>query len=113
MNKKGSRHRKLNDEERATNRTKSLMRTKVAHAFGMIERQFDFTKVRHKGGAKNAFPARLLRIDEFGVREKSSAEIERKSFTGKLFLNAERLAAENGTTYKRSLFVRRNGHRIP
>jgi transposase, IS5 family len=53
-NKKGSRNRPLTDEERATNRTKSRVRAKVEHAFGVMKRRFGFTKVRYKGLAKNA-----------------------------------------------------------
>ena len=45
--RKGSRHRKLTDEERARNRHKSRVRAKVEHPFG-------FTKVRYRGLQKNA-----------------------------------------------------------
>jgi len=53
-NKKGGRNRPLTEEERATNRTKSRVRAKVEHAFGVMKRQFGFTKVRYRGLAKNA-----------------------------------------------------------
>lgn len=53
-NRKGSRYRKLTDEDRAKNRTKSRVRARVEHAFGVMKRQFGFTKVRYKGLEKNA-----------------------------------------------------------
>ena len=52
--KKGSRHRKLSDEERQRNRNKSKVRCKVEHVFFVMKRQFHFTKVRYKGLDKNA-----------------------------------------------------------
>jgi IS5 family transposase len=51
---KGSRYRKLADEERARNRTKSSIRSKVEHQFGIIKRQFGFSKVRYRELDKNA-----------------------------------------------------------
>jgi IS5 family transposase len=51
---KGSRYRKLSDEDKAKNRTKSKVRAKVEHQFGIIKRRFGFTKVRYKGLDKNA-----------------------------------------------------------
>ena len=53
-NKKGSRYRALSEKERATNRTKSRVRAKVEHVFGVMKRQFGFNKVRYKGLEKNA-----------------------------------------------------------
>ncbi len=53
-NRKGSRYRKLTDEDRAKNRTKSRVRARVEHAFGVMKRQFGFTKVRYTGLEKNA-----------------------------------------------------------
>ncbi len=52
--KKGSRHRKLTDEERAANHQKSKVRAKGEHPYRIIKGQFGFTKVRFKGLAKNA-----------------------------------------------------------
>ena len=52
--KKGSRYRKLNDEERSRNANKSKVRAKVEHLFGIIKGQFGFTKVRYRGLDKNA-----------------------------------------------------------
>ena len=43
---KGSRYRRLTPEERSKNRTKFRVRAKVEHPFGIIKRQFGFTKVR-------------------------------------------------------------------
>ena len=51
---KGSRNRKLTEEERARNRNKSRVRAKVEHQFGIIKRQFGFSKVRYRGLDKNA-----------------------------------------------------------
>ncbi len=51
---KGSRHRKLTESERSRNRNKSRVRAKVEHQFGIIKRQFGFTKVRYRGLSKNA-----------------------------------------------------------
>jgi IS5 family transposase len=48
------RHRGVVDEvERGRNRTKSKVRAKVEHAFGVIKRMFGFTKVRYRGLEKN------------------------------------------------------------
>ncbi len=51
---KGSRNRKLTEDERAKNRNKSRVRARVEHQFGIIKRQFGFNKVRYRGLAKNA-----------------------------------------------------------
>jgi len=49
------RYRGMVDElERAKNRTKSRVRARVEHAFGVIKRVFGFTKVRYRGLKKNA-----------------------------------------------------------
>ncbi len=53
-NVKGYRYRKLTDADRARNRTKSRVRAKVEHQFGIIKRKFGFTKVRYRGLEKNA-----------------------------------------------------------
>ena len=53
-NRKGNRYHQLTDDERAKNRTKSRVRAKVEHAFGVMKRRFGFTNVRYKGLAKNA-----------------------------------------------------------
>ena len=50
---KGSRYRKLTELERSRNRTKSRVRSKVEHSFGIIKRRFGFTKVRYRGMDKN------------------------------------------------------------
>lgn len=48
------RHRGVVDEaERQKNRSKSSVRAKVEHSFGVIKRVFGFTKVRYRGLAKN------------------------------------------------------------
>lgn len=51
---KGSRHRKLTEAERARNRNKSRVRSKVEHVFGVMKGKFGFTKLRYKGLSKNA-----------------------------------------------------------
>lgn len=53
-NEKGARNRKLTELERQKNRNKSKVRAKVEHAFGIMKRQFGFTKVRYRGLEKNA-----------------------------------------------------------
>jgi transposase, IS5 family len=44
---------KINEIEKAKNRTKSQIRAKVEHVFGVIKRVFGFQKVRYRGLAKN------------------------------------------------------------
>jgi transposase, IS5 family len=44
----------IDEIERAKNRTKSKVRAKVEHPFGVIKRVFGFAKVRYRGIAKNA-----------------------------------------------------------
>lgn len=44
----------VNERERAKNRTKSKVRAKVEHMFGVIKRVFGFQKVRYRGLDKNA-----------------------------------------------------------
>lgn len=51
---KGSRHKPLDEADRSRNRTKSKVRAKVEHVFGVMKRIFGFTKVRYRGLAKNA-----------------------------------------------------------
>jgi IS5 family transposase len=47
------RYGKTNEIEKAKNRTKSQIRAKVEHVFGVIKRVFGFQKVRYRGLAKN------------------------------------------------------------
>ena len=54
MQKKGSRNRKLTDDERSKNRNKSEIRAKVEHVFHVMKRQFGFIKFRYRGLDKNA-----------------------------------------------------------
>ncbi len=52
---KGYRYKNHIDEvERAKNRTKSKVRSKVEHVFGVMKLKFGFVKVRYRGLAKNA-----------------------------------------------------------
>ena len=52
--KKGSRYRQLTQTEQSANRYKSKIRSRVEHVFGVMKRQFGFTKVRYRGLDKNA-----------------------------------------------------------
>jgi len=52
--KKGSRYRQLTEAEQSANRYKSKTRSRVEYVFGMMKRQFGFTKVRYRGLEKNA-----------------------------------------------------------
>jgi IS5 family transposase len=45
---------RIDEVERARNRTKSTVRSKVEHVFGVMKLQFGFVKVRYRGLAKNA-----------------------------------------------------------
>jgi transposase, IS5 family len=45
--------KRIDEEEKARNRTKSRVRSKVEHAFWIIKGIFKFTKVRYRGLAKN------------------------------------------------------------
>jgi len=51
---KGRRNQPLDEAAKARNHTKSKVRAKVEHLFGVIKRVFGFTKVRYRGLAKNA-----------------------------------------------------------
>ena len=51
---KGSRHRQLTEAEQSANRHKSKTRARVEHVFGVMKRQFGFSKVRYRGLEKNA-----------------------------------------------------------
>jgi IS5 family transposase len=53
-NAKGYRNRKLTEEDLAKNKNESSVRTKVECQFGIIKRQFGFSKVRYRGLDKNA-----------------------------------------------------------
>jgi IS5 family transposase len=44
----------VDEIERAKNRTKSKVRSKVEHSIGVIKRVFGFAKVRYRGLDKNA-----------------------------------------------------------
>ena len=45
---------RIDELERAKNRTKSRVRSKVEHVFGVMKLKFGFTKVRYRGLQKNA-----------------------------------------------------------
>ena len=44
----------VDERERATNRAKSTVRSKVEHVFGVMKLKFGFVKVRYRGLNKNA-----------------------------------------------------------
>ena len=44
----------VDEVERAKNRTKSQVRSKIEHVFGVMKLKFGFVKVRYRGMAKNA-----------------------------------------------------------
>lgn len=52
--KKAARNRPLSDIDKSRNRTKSSVRSKVEHVFGVIKRVFGYTKTRYRGLEKNA-----------------------------------------------------------
>lgn len=52
--KKGSRYHSLTEAEHSANRYKSKIRSRVEHVFGVMKRQFGFTKIRYRGLDKNA-----------------------------------------------------------
>lgn len=51
---KGSRNKPLSDIERSRNRTKSKIRAKVEHVFGVMKCIFGYSKLRYRGLSKNA-----------------------------------------------------------
>jgi transposase, IS5 family len=53
-NEKGYRNHPLSEVQKAKNRTKSKVRAKVEHVFGVIKCVFGFAKVRYRGLDKNA-----------------------------------------------------------
>jgi len=53
-NKRAYRNRPLTEADKATNRRKSSVRSKVEHPFLTIKRLWGFAKVRYRGLAKNA-----------------------------------------------------------
>lgn len=53
-NKRAYKHRPLTDVDKATNRRKSSIRSKVEHPFLTLKRLWGFTKTRYRGLAKNA-----------------------------------------------------------
>lgn len=52
--KKGSRYVTLTESDKIKNRTKSKVRAKVEHVFGVMKRQFGFREARYKGVDKSA-----------------------------------------------------------
>ena len=46
----------IDEVERAKNRTKSTVRSKVEHVFGVMKLKFGFVKLRYRGLKKNATP---------------------------------------------------------
>ena len=69
-NKRAYRNRPLTDADKATNRRKSSVRSKVEHPFLTLKRLWGFAKVRYRGLAKNANRAfamlAMLNINKWG-----------------------------------------------
>jgi IS5 family transposase len=63
---------RMDEAERAKNRTKSKVRSKVEHVFGTLKLKFGFTKVRYRGLKKNAnrLFATFALVNLFTVRKK-------------------------------------------
>ena len=57
VNRRPSRYRKLNERERAVNRSRSRTRARGEHAFHVVKRLWSFAKVRYRGIFKNAVRA--------------------------------------------------------
>lgn len=66
---------RVDEAVRAKNRTKSRVRSKVEHVFGILKLKFGFTKVRYRGLKKNAnrLFATLALVNLFTVRKKLMA----------------------------------------
>lgn len=69
-NKRAYKNRPLTDADKATNRRKSSVRSKVEHPFLTLKRLWGFAKVRYRGLAKNANRAfamlAMLNINKWG-----------------------------------------------
>ena len=63
---------RVDEIERAKNRTKSRVRSKVEHVFGVMKLKFGFVKVRYRGLKKNAnrLFATCALVNLFLVRKK-------------------------------------------
>jgi len=61
--KKGSRYRQMTEVEQSANRYKSKTCSRVEHVFGVMKRQFGFTKVRYRGLDPNHGHDDALSID--------------------------------------------------
>lgn len=58
--KRGTRNKKLSEEDKARNKELSRTRVGVEHVFGVVKNIFGFRKVRYKGLAKNTNFVRIL-----------------------------------------------------
>ena len=69
-NKRAYRNNLLTEADKATNRRKSSVRSKVEHPFLTLKRLWGFAKVRYRGLAKNANRAfamlAMLNINKWG-----------------------------------------------
>ena len=69
-NKRAYKNRPLTDSDKATNRRKSSVRSKVEHPFLTLKRLWGFAKARYRGLAKNANRAfamlAMLNINKWG-----------------------------------------------
>jgi IS5 family transposase len=70
-------HGRINEAERAKNRNKSKVRSKVEHVFGVLKLKFGFVKVRYRGLKKNAnrLFATCALVNLYLVRKKLMAAV--------------------------------------
>lgn len=60
VNRRGHSRRPLTEQQKAVNRERSRVRARGEHPFHVVKRLWDFTKVRHRGLAKNRTRAYAL-----------------------------------------------------
>ena len=70
-------HGRINEVERAKNRNKSRIRSKVEHVFGVLKLKFGFVKVRYRGLKKNGnrLFATCALVNLYVVRKKLLPEV--------------------------------------
>jgi IS5 family transposase len=70
-------HGRINETERAKNRNKSRIRSKVEHVFGVMKLKFGFVKVRYRGLKKNGnrLFATCALVNLYTARKRLLAEV--------------------------------------
>src|SRR5581483_325828 len=88
---------RVDEAERARNRTKSRVRSKVEHVFGILKLKFGFTRVRYRGLKKNAnrLFATLALVNLYAVRKKLLATTLSQSRVSESLQAANEPAASN------------------